>query len=188
MSTIADLLSDLDPGTLERFPEGRFEIIGGAVVERPDMGAKADWIAALLLGLLQPYVKANGLGFVFGGTCGYQAFPADPKRVRFPDGSFVRTGRLPGDKVPDGHVAIPPDLAIEVISPNDNAYNVEERLTDLLDAGTRLIWVLFPSTRHVMVYRQGPNCTRLSVTDLLDGEDVVPGFTCKIADLFPPSD
>src|SRR3954466_10521833 len=95
----------------------RYELVEGQLVEMPAMGAKANLIASELFRLLINHVKVGQLGLCFSDGCGYQCFAHDPKRVRFPDGSFVRSGRLPGDKPPDGHMRIAPDLAIEVVSP-----------------------------------------------------------------------
>ena len=185
MSTITDVLEPPDAETEERAHEGRFEFVDSHWIEKPSMGANADRIASKLLAKLENHAEAESLGQVFGAGCGYQCFEHERRRVRYPDVSFIRAARLPEDEVPEGHVRIAPDLAVEIVSPNDKAYNVEERLTDVLRAGVPLVWHIYPSTRHVMVFRQGPNCTRLSEADTLDGEDVLPGFTCKIADLFP---
>ncbi len=185
MSTVADVLNPTELGEVDHDLEARFEFVNGRIVDRPEMGATADRIATKLIYRLENFVETQGLGQVFGGSCGYRCFSTERLRVRFPDVSFLAKGRLPNEVIPDGHIEIPPDLAVEVISPNDNANNVEERLVDLLEAGTRLMWLLYPSTRHVMIFRQGPNCSRLGPSDSLDGEDVLPGFSCKIADLFP---
>ena len=185
MSTIADVLYEAPPVATDLPSEGRFEFVNGQVLARPDMGANSDWIATNLIILLGVHAKAHPIGRVFGASCGYQCFDHEPRRVRYPDVSIIRSGRLPDDVIPKGHVRIAPDLAVEVISPNDEAYDVEERITDFLKAGAPLLWVFYPSTRHVMVFRQGPDCTRLGESGTLDGEGVLPGFTCKIADLFP---
>jgi Uma2 family endonuclease len=126
----------------------------------------------------------NNLGRVFAPDCGYQIFPNRPKRVRFADASFIASGRLPGDKVPLGHVQIPPDLAVEVISPRDSAYKVEEKIEDYLEAGIRLIWVVYPNTRRILIYRQNGSLSRLGTDDELTGDDVIPGFHCRAAEVF----
>ncbi len=185
MSTITDLLDPPYADLEEQLPEGRYEFVNGQIVEKPSMGANADRIATRLMTRLDIHAEAQGLGQVFGAGCGYQCFEHERRRVRYPDVSFISAGRLADGDVPDGHVRIAPDLAVELISPHDKAYNVEERLTDVLRAGVPLAWHVYPSTRHVMVFRQGPDCTRLAETDTLDGEDVLPGFSCKVADLFP---
>jgi Uma2 family endonuclease len=161
----------------------RYDLVNGQLVER-NMGAKSALVGLNVTALLKTHTQPKNLGLVFPSDCGYQAFPDEPKRVRFPDGSFIRQGRLPGDKAPEGHVRIPPDLMIEVVSPNDAAWEIDQRVDDFLRAGTRLVWVIYPDTRTVLVHRQGGSSARLGASDQLSGEDVLPGFTCSVADLF----
>src|SRR5262245_29337182 len=78
--------------------ESRFELINGQLVERK-RGALAGWITITLAGLMDPFVKAGKLGYLFSESCGYQIFPNEPKRVRYPDGSFIAKGRLPGEQI-----------------------------------------------------------------------------------------
>jgi len=161
-----------------------FEIVNGQPVERPNMGAEADRIGVVLIGMIQAHAGGK-VGLCFSGHCGYQSiFPADPKRLRFPDVSFIRSGRLPGDKPPRGNMEIVPDLIAEVVSPNDKAEDVEQRLTDFLGAGVPLAWMIYPQTKQVYVFHQGPAALRLGVGDVLEGDDVLPGFACPLKDLF----
>jgi Uma2 family endonuclease len=83
---------------------------------------------------------------------GYQCFPHDPSVVRKPDVSFIRCGRLPGEVLPMGWGEIPPDLAVEVVSSNDSAGELEEKLDDYQKAGVPLLWVVNLKSRTVMVY------------------------------------
>jgi Uma2 family endonuclease len=161
----------------------RFDLVNGQLVER-NMGAKSARVGLNVTSLLNNYAQPKNLGLVFPDGCGYQAFPKEPQRVRYPDGSFVRQGRLADDKAPEGHVRIAPDLMIEVVSPNDAAWEIDQRVDDFLRAGTRLVWVIYPDTRTVWVHRQGGSSARLGANDQLGGEDVVPGFVCSVADLF----
>jgi Uma2 family endonuclease len=172
------------PEDLLRMPEGdRYELVDGHLVERA-MGARSSLTAANLIILLGAYARTNQLGRVFAPDCGYQCFPGQPNRLRYPDCSFIARGRLPGDEPPEGHVHITPDLAVEVVSPNDVAYDVEQRIEDFLRAGVRLMWVVYPNTRRVMVFRPGGNVSRLNETEELTGEDVLPGFRCPVAEVF----
>ena len=161
----------------------QFELINGQLVER-NMGAESSRLSTILITKINSHSETNNLGLVFSQDCGYQVFADDPGRVRYPDGSFIRRGRLPDDKPPRGHVRIAPDLMIEVVSPNDIAWQIDERVDDFLKAGTPLVWVIYPDTRSVHVYRQGGSSARLTAEAELSGEDVLPGFTCKVADLF----
>ena len=79
---------------------------------------------------------------------------------------------------------MPPDLAVEVVSPTDKPYDVTEKALAYLKAGTRLVWVIEPVAKTVMVYRSETDFTVLTSEDTLTGEDVVEGFTCSVAQLF----
>ena len=160
-----------------------FELIDGQWKEK-SMGMEASEILINLTTLLKIHVKANKLGRVFGSECSYQIFEAHPNRIRKPDGSFVVRGRLPDDKPFRGHSKVAPDLAIEIVSPNDLAEEVNEKVVEFLGAGVRLLWVVYPTSKTVHVFRPGGNAAMLSEADELSGEDVVPGFSCRVADIF----
>ena len=99
-----------------------------------------------------------------------------------PDIAFVSTDRLPENR--EKGAPIPPDLAVEVVSPTDKHYDVTEKALAYLKAGTRLVWVIEPVAKTVTVYRSSTDFTLLSYEDTLTGEDVVKGFTCPVAQLF----
>ena len=173
------------PEDLLAMPDGHyFDLVDGHLVER-HRGAESSWIAQQINRHLSNYVAVSQGVLVLGPDCGYQIFPDDPNRVRFPDGSFIRRGRLPHDVPPRGHVRIVPDLLIEVVSPNDLAWEVEVKVTEYLRAGVPLLWVFYPDTCTVWIYRASGQVTHLSVEDTLSGEEVLPDFTCLVADVFP---
>lgn len=130
------------------------------------------------------FVNEHSLGLVFAPDCGYQIYADDPDKVRFPDGSFVCSGRLPNDEPPDGHVRIAPDWALEVISPNDLAWKVQVKVQEYLEAGVQVVWVVYPDSREILIYRADQDVKRLSINDQLTGGDVLPGFACGVADIF----
>jgi Uma2 family endonuclease len=172
------------PETLLTMPDGdRFELINGQLVER-HMGAESSQVAATIIALLRQHVRAHQSGKVFATDCGYQIFANEPRRVRYPDGSFIARGRLPNDEAPKGHVPIPPDLAVEVVSPNDLAEEVEAKWIDFLRAGTRLVWVVYPEAKTVHVYRLDGTSAVVTEAGDLAGEAVLPGFTCRVAEIF----
>jgi Uma2 family endonuclease len=119
-----------------------------------------------------------------GADCSYQCFPDRPRLVRKPDVSFICLGRLPEEREPEGHVRIPPDLAIEVLSPNDLDYETDEKVAEYLAAGVRLVWVINPEYRTVLVYRADRSIAGAWEEGELDGEDVLPGFKCPARNLF----
>jgi Uma2 family endonuclease len=116
---------------------------------------------------------------------GYACFPGHPKKVRKPDVSFVKEERMTAELFETGFLPIAPDLAAEVISPGDLAHEVAEKIEEYLQAGVSLVWVVEPELRIVDVYRKSGVNNRLHETDDLLGEDVLPGFCCKVAELFP---
>jgi Uma2 family endonuclease len=101
-----------------------------------------------------------------------------------PDASVVVAGRLPGDEAPQGYIPIAPDLAVEVLSPGEFAEELAEKLADYRSAGIRLVWVVSPATRMVAIRRADGTLAELDATGTLSGEDVLPGFTCTVAELF----
>ena len=133
--TLATTVTRYTPEDLLALPEyGRFELIDGQLVERK-RGAKSSLVAMNLLGLVWYFVRSNNLGLVFQADCGYQSFAEEPGRVRFADGSFLRHGKLPQGRVPQGHCRIAPDLVIEAVSPNDTAYEVEDKIAQSAPRG-----------------------------------------------------
>jgi len=134
---------------------------------------------------LGTHCKTNKIGRVFPSCAYYECFPDRPGNARKPDVSFIREERLPAHWLKDLYFTIAPDLAIEVISPRDEAYKVDEKVQEYLDAGVRLVWEINAERRGVLVHRADGTVTKLKGTDNLSDEDVVPGFSCQVDDLFP---
>jgi Uma2 family endonuclease len=174
---------DHTPEELRALDNG-FEWINGQLVEK-NKGMEASRVMAKVITRLDSYASANALGHVLGSKCSYQIFAEEPKRVQKAAGSFIARSRLPGERLVRGHCRIPPDLAVEVISPNDMAEDVNARVTAFLTAGVRLLWVIYPATRTIHVFRQGGGAAWLTAADQLSGEDVIPGFVCRVEEVFP---
>lgn len=174
------------PDDLLTLPDGKqYELVNGEL-RGIETGAESEWIALELADLLIRSTKEPRSGWVFGAATGYQCFPNDPDQVRKPDASFIRLGRLPHERIPRGHIRIPPDLAAEVVSPHDSDSDVSAKVDEYLEAGVRLVWVVDPETRKVAVDRPDGSTTTLREQDILTGEDVIPEFACSAADLFAP--
>ena len=126
------------------------------------------------------YVIENRLGEVCAAETGFR-IGSDPDHVRAPDVAFVRREREDEVGETHGYFPGPPDLAIEVISPYDIYREVDEKVQDWLDAGTRMVIVVNPRRRDVTVYL--PNSVPIVLTeeDILDGGDVVPGWKMPVA-------
>jgi len=175
------------PEDLLKMSDGeRFELADGQLVET-EMSLLASFVTARLIELLSAFVRPRELGGVFNSDASYQCFPRDRTRVRRPDASFISRARLRSEYL-TGHVPIAPDLAVEVASPNDSFYDVQEKIEEYLQAGVKLIWVMNPDTRIVQIYRADRTVDHLDLGGEISGEDVIPGFRCQIADLFklPP--
>jgi Uma2 family endonuclease len=163
----------------------QYELVDGHLVER-NMGALSSWVGGDLNRLLSNFAQEHGLGWLWPADNSYQCFPDQPNKVRKPDVSFIRRGRLPGEQLPEGHVRIPPDLAVEVVSPNDLYSDVDEKVQEYLEAGVPLVWVVSPETRSVLAYRADGSSSRLREQEELRGEDVLPGFRCQVSEIFLP--
>src|SRR4051794_9073614 len=141
------------PEDLLTLPDGeRFELVNGILVEKK-MGTEAGGIAATIIGLLFIWNQRTHQGRVVSAEGSYQCFGDDADRVRRPDVSFLRTERLPGGVLPRGHSQVAPDLAVEVVSPNDLYSEVRAKIEEYFRAGVRLVWVVDPETQSVEVLR-----------------------------------
>lgn len=163
----------------------RYELVNGQLVELP-MGFESGRIGTRLIQLLANHCYEQRLGWVLGGDVGFQCFPDDPNRVRRPDAAFVDKHRLSAADEPKGHCRLAPDLAAEVVSPQDLSVDVSRKVEEYLAAGVRLVWVIHPSTRRIDVHRRDGTGVILRATDELNGEDVLPGFIHRVAELFLP--
>jgi Uma2 family endonuclease len=175
------------PEDLLTMPDAdRYELVDGTLVER-NMGIESSWIGGEIYGWLRDFARLNQRGWVIPADGSYQCFPHAPQRVRRPDVSFIRFGRLPGERLPEGHALITPDLAVEVISPNDLYEEIDAKVEEYLQAGVQTVWVVNPRTRTVQVHRADGSVTKLRESDELTGEGPLAGFRCALRDLFPPA-
>jgi len=167
---------------------GGVELVNGHIVEKP-VSIESSRVAARIVTLLQNYVDvAGGSSGVYGPDLGYRCFPEEPARFRKPDVSIVRRDRL-AQLDPDlGFMPIPADLAVEVLSPTDFAYDVAAKIDEYLRNGFPLVWVVEPNTRTVVVHRADGSVTKLRDNDEITGESALPDFRCKVAEFFaqPP--
>ena len=173
-------------GDLLQMPDGdHFELVDGELLET-EMGGKSSWVGLEVAARLREFAKRRKGSWAFSEGAGYRCFPDEFDKVRRPDASFIESGRLPDNRLPDGHILIPPDLAVEVISPNDIYYRVEQKVREYLDAGVRMVWLVNPDDRTVRVFSKGEHISvQLGPDDELTGGEVMPGFSCRVGELFP---
>jgi Uma2 family endonuclease len=161
----------------------RRELVRGELREMPPAGSEHGVVAMMLGSALSGFVADRRLGLVFAAETGFR-ISRNPDTVRAPDVAFVRADRIASSGIPEAFIPGAPDLAAEVISPDDTLYEVEDKVHDWLDAGTRLVWLVNPRNRSVTVHKSGPQVSVLKRDDVLSGEDVVPGFELRVAEMF----
>lgn len=167
--------------TMEEFLENDLEGYEYVKGELVPMAAAAIVHGEVGINLIIPlgiHVRENKLGRLYSLETTFQL----GDRVVKPDIAFVSTERLSEDKLKGFSVA--PDLAVEIVSPSDKQYDVTDKALAYLKAGTRVVWVIEPIAKTVMVYRSEADFTLLNYEDTLTGEDVVEGFSCPVAELF----
>jgi Uma2 family endonuclease len=170
---------------LLRMPDDsfRYELVRGELRRRPLAGCVEARIAARFGWRVAQHVKAHDLGVVYAAGPGF-LLAVDPDVVRAPDVAFVRKERLELANQETGYLPGAPDLAVEVISPGDTYAEVEEKVIAWLEAGTRMVMAVDLRTRTVTRYRGLEDISILTEKDVIDGEDVVPGWSMPVVELF----
>jgi Uma2 family endonuclease len=177
--------SAITPEELLAMPDGgRYELIDGQLRERHE-SVLSTVIAGQIHRILGVHCDEHNLGWLPSAQQGYRCFPWEPGLVRMADVSLIRAERMTPERWAEGHVTIPPDLAVEVVSPNDGVEELDEKVKEYLRAGVKLVWVVRPVFRAVQVFRSDETVSWLRADDELSGEDVIPGFRCRVGDLFP---
>jgi Uma2 family endonuclease len=169
----------------ERLPDDdrfRTELVRGRLVREPPPGEEHGWLQVRFGRYLDEYVEQQGLGLVVAET-GYRLVE-HPGTVRGPDLSFVSQARLTGGYPVRRFRSGAPDLAVEIVSPASRSRDLVEKVHEYLDAGARLVWVVNPVRRTITVYRSRTQIHVLRAGDVLDGEDVLPGFRMEVDRLF----
>ncbi|MEK7484411.1 MAG: Uma2 family endonuclease [Planctomycetota bacterium] len=161
----------------------RYELVKGELKKMAPAGFQHGRIAAIVTISLGSYVHSHQLGVVCAAETGF-LITFNPDTVRAPDVAFISQKRLQEIKETKGFWPGTPDLAVEVISPNDIYLEVEEKVWDWLEAGTQMVLVINPRKRIATQYRSKQEIRVFSENESLDGGDVVPGWTLLIKDLF----
>ena len=161
---------------------GRCELLRGELIMMSPAGSEHAMIVATVGAILRDFVKSRRLGVILGGDPGFH-IARDPDTVRAPDVAFIRTSRV-GKGLPKAFFSGPPDLAVEVLSPDDRAGEVSAKVQEWLDAGCVAVWIVDPRTQTVTVYDSNRRAVVLKPTDTLTGGDLLPGFSTPVAELF----
>ncbi|MEB3190192.1 MAG: Uma2 family endonuclease [Snowella sp.] len=164
-----------------------YEIVNGKLVDMGNSGALHGYICSLLLVALGSYIVPKKLGVILDSST---AFTMKNGNRRSPDIAFFAKERLQGMKtLPSGYLEGAPDLAVEVLSPGNTIEEIEEKLSEYFENGSRLVWVVSPTQHYILVYRSAKEPDRLlKMQDNLNGEEVIPGFELAITDLFQELD
>jgi len=161
----------------------RHELVRGELTTMAPAGYPHGMASARIGALLDAFVRERSLGDVLGAETGF-TIARDPDTVRAPDAAFVSIARRPAPDDLKGFAQLAPDLVAEVISPDDRAGQVAAKVLEWLGAGCRLVWVLYPQLRRVVVHLPDGVSRTLGEGDELDGGDVLPGFRVPVAELF----
>jgi Uma2 family endonuclease len=179
-----DASQPITPEQLLEMPDGDlYELVDGVLVERRS-SAMSGYVGARAAAALGTFLGRPPRGWLMSAKCSYQCFPGLANLVRKPTVSFIRLGRFPEEQAPEGHVRIPPDLVVEAVAPSELRVATDQRVSEYLGAGVRLVWVIDPAQRTVLVYRADGSFAGVRECGEVDGEDVLPGFKCPVRDLF----
>lgn len=177
VQTTADELLNLPKG------KERYELIRGELKTLAPAGNEHGVLALEFAAELRNFVKANKLGKVYAAETGFK-LATNPDTVRAPDAAFISQARLDEVGPVQGYWPGAPDLALEVVSPNDLYTEVSEKVAEWLNAGSGMVVVINPRTKQVLVHARDFDVKVLALVDTLDGGDVVPGWQLPLRELF----
>lgn len=171
-ATVQDLLNLPEDGY-------RYEMIGGVIIRMPPPQEEHGQISSLVNEVLAPYCRAQKMRSKLVADIGYLLVGADT--VLAPDVSIMQQPRAPGET----YATVAPLLAVEIASPSQSRPYLQDKAEAFLEAGTRMVWVIWPDTRTVDVWTGMNHVAHIQMRDTLDGAAILPGFTCPVADIFP---
>lgn len=182
MST--DLLLTTADELFEMPPDGfRYELVRGVLQKMSPAGGEHGQIEAYLCGHLSLFVRKHRLGAVYSGDTGFQIH-FDPDTVLSPDVGFVARERLQTIRDHRRFVPFAPDLAVEVLSPDDTYSKTINKIQDWLSAGTRAGVLVDPRKKNVSIYRANVPVVTLDESTELEVPDIIPGWTIPVSDIF----
>jgi Uma2 family endonuclease len=170
-----------------RLPSGRgetYELIHGELRTMTAAGFLHRRTVMQAGGVIWSFVEPRGLGGLVGAETGFKT-ERNPDHVRAPDIAFVARDRIPPPELQAGFLELAPDFAVEVVSPFDTWSELRAKVADWLAHGTKVVWVLDPPTRTSEIWRIDGRIDRRAGDDEMDAEPVLPGFRCRVSDLFP---
>ena len=183
MTTTKEKLLTADD-LLELHSKGvRGELIRGVLCETMSVGVDHARTVVNLTILLGTFVKSSRLGSVMASDMGVW-LERSPDTVREPDIAYISSEKMPlGVSVP-GYAEVVPDIVVEIASPNDGLQSLKDKAMKWQNFGVPLVWVAFPDERVVEVHPADGEVVILGANDVLDGGEVLPGFSCRVGDVF----
>jgi len=163
-----------------KFDDAHVELVRGEIIEMTPAGGNHGEIALAIGALIRTFVTQHQLGKTYAAETGF-ILSHNPDTVRAPDVGFIVAARA---RSYESFVDGTPDLAVEVVSPGDSHEEVQQKVLDYLNAGTKMIWIIQPRTRTITVHRSLKDVYTLTEDDALDGADVLPGFSVPVQDIF----
>jgi Uma2 family endonuclease len=182
MSSVAQRLMTAEEFWQSPMNDKHSELVRGEVVKLMPPNLRHGKIASRLSMLLGIWAEGSVGGYV--GVEGGYILSRNPDTVRAPDVSYIRADRVPPDEALGSFGALAPDLAVEIVSPSETNATVREKVRDFLAAGTPLVWTVYPDTRDVVAHTPDGLARTYREGDILEHPDVLPGFSCKVAELF----
>jgi Uma2 family endonuclease len=159
-----------------------YELVDGELVER-NVSEESSAVGVRIAYLLQTENEKSREARIYGSDLSYKCFADRPKNFRRADVSLVRKARLEGLNNP-GMMPIPADLVVEVLSPNDHIYDVNDKVELYLANGFPLVWIVDPEVKIVYVHRADGSVTKLHENEEITGESALPTFRCRVAEFF----
>jgi Uma2 family endonuclease len=163
-------------------PDKNYEIVNGQPEEKETPGGTHAVISANLSGELRNYSKTTRRGLV----CSEANFKIG-QNERIPDVAFVIAERVPPDGMPEGVVGFPPDLAVEIISPNDMHDKISEKVLEYLGVEVRQVWLVSSKLRSITIFRSLTDVQVFTEDSELVSEDLLPRFRCSLKEIFQTS-
>src|SRR5262249_3520105 len=164
-------------------PDGsKQELVRGVIVTMPPPGFRHGLRQVRAASILDHFGRTtrHGRATVESGLLTER----DPDTVRGPDVSYWSAEKLPLDQEPEGYPDVAADLCVEVLSPGNVFRQIREKIQEYFARGVRMVWIIDPEDRTITVYRSPDEGRLLHENATLDGEDVLPGFRCRVAEFF----
>jgi Uma2 family endonuclease len=177
---IQDQLFTADELLMLPHDKHRYALIEGTLIEMSPTDITHGRLTSRIAALLDVFVSEQKLGQVYGAETGFK-LSSNPDTVYGADAAFVTKARA---QYGEGYFLGAPDLAVQVVSPGNSQIELHKKIAGYFDAGTRIVWVVYPKSRVVYVYRSAGEITVLNEGDSLEGLAVLPGFSVKVRDIF----